>query len=670
MRSHPRAATTNNPQSSVFEPAIMSTPAPAPAGDAHDQMMRCQSAVSPALRMAHHARAMTTLDDVIVAPREAEIGPRRRVWPRVLAGFVLGFAFTALVASGALLAFDMRHDGRVLPGVRVANVDLSGLDYDQASATLSAAFAGYSQGRVVVTTTAGDVSVPYEAFSRRADVAAMVDEAMRTGRSGTIPERAVAEVRLALRGRSLEPRVVLDPTALSTEVQEALTPFDREPVDGRVFISSGTTYTTPAQAGRGFSGAEASAAALEVVRRTDAPGEVVVDATETEIPPAHGSGEALVARNAAERMARDVVVTLGKKEWTIKVGTVRGWIRFETQVDGRSWPTVDEAAIATALTKVSKGVGVAPVSATYLKSGRGRIVGVVAAKDGRQLDRTATAAAIADALAERALGAAVSSIPVLTTGIPPKVSTADALQKGPLMVKLGAWKTWFTVSERNYFGANIWLPAKIIDGTVLDPGERFEWWSALGPVTTARGFGPGGFIAGDHTEPTGALGGGMCSSSTTLFNAAMRAGLQMGARSNHTYYISRYPLGLDATVSKTRRGTQTVSFTNDMKHPIVIRTFRYRAGGRAWVRYEIWGIPDGRTVSLSKPAVSNVRQAITQTVYVSTLKPGVREQTEYPSDGMDTSVTRVVRDRQGRIIHRDVYRSHYALWNGRIEIGR
>ena len=35
------------------------------------------------------------------------------------------------------------------------------------------------------------------------------------------------------------------------------------------------------------------------------------------------------------------------------------------------------------------------------------------------------------------------------------------------MTRLGTWKTWFPVSERNYFGANIWLPAQIIDGTVL-----------------------------------------------------------------------------------------------------------------------------------------------------------------------------------------------------------
>ena len=61
--------------------------------------------------------------------------------------------------------------------------------------------------------------------------------------------------------------------------------------------------------------------------------------------------------------------------------------------------------------------------------------------------------------------------------------------------------------------------------------------------------------------------------------AALRAGLQMGARSNHRYYINRYPLGLDATVSKTAGGSQTVTFTNDMRTPIVIRTFRYRSGG-------------------------------------------------------------------------------------------
>ena len=613
---------------------------------------------------------MTTAD-VIPVPGEVDAAPRRRIWPRLLTGFIVGFVLCLVLAGGALLAYDAAHDGRVMTGVSVAEVDLSGLDYEGASATLGTAFAGFAHGRIVIRTTAGEVVVPYGAFSRRADVGAMVDEAMRVGRSGNVLERAVAEVRTGLEGVSLTPRVALDPTALSTEVQGAVTPLDTAPVDSRVFMSAGSAYTVPALAGRAFDATAATATALEVLRRLDAPSEVVVEAVETPIPPEHGDGEALTARNAAQWMVGDVVVTLGKKQWTIPAATVKGWIRFETRADGVPWPSVDEAAIAASLTKVSKGVRLAPVSATFLKAGRGRIVGVVAAKDGRQLDVAATAAGIAEALTARAMGAAAASVPVATIKIPPKFSTADALVKGPLMVRLGTWKTWFPVDERNYFGANIWRPAEIIDGTVLYPGQRFEWWSALGPISTARGFGPGGFIAGDHTEPTGALGGGMCSSSTTLFNAALRAGLQMGSRSNHRYYIYRYPLGLDATVSKTAGGgTQTMSFTNDMKTPIVIRSFRYRAGGKGWIRYEIWGIPDGRKVSLSSPAVSNLRKAVTETVLVSTLKRGARKQTEYPANGMDVSVTRVVRDRNGAVIHRETYGSHYALWNGRIEIGR
>jgi vancomycin resistance protein YoaR len=163
----------------------------------------------------------------------------------------------------------------------------------------------------------------------------------------------------------------------------------------------------------------------------------------------------------------------------------------------------------------------------------------------------------------------------------------------------------------------------------------------------------------------------MCSSSTTLFNAAMRAGLKMGARSNHKYYIGRYPLGLDATVSiSPGGGRQTMSFTNDTDHKIVIRGIKIRRGSAGYVRYEIWGIPDGRTVSISNPSVTNVSKATTNIVYVDSLPTGVRDQTEYPSNGMSVSVTRVVRDAKGRIIHRNTWFSRYVLWNGRIEIGR
>ena len=74
-------------------------------------------------------------------------------------------------------------------------------------------------------------------------------------------------------------------------------------------------------------------------------------------------------------------------------------------------------------------------------------------------------------------------------------------------------------------------------------------------------------------------------------------------------------------------------------------------------------------MTLSHPSVSGVVKATTRVEYVDSLPRGVREQTEYPSNRMDVSVTRVVR-RGGRIIHRDTWVSHYVLWNGVIQVGR
>jgi len=625
--------------------------------------------------MGENACAMTVLEETLQPLGEpagtAVTSVRKaRILPRLVIGFLVGFAIAVGLAAAGLYAYDATYDGRVLPGVRAAGIDLSGDDRTEATAALTAKLGGIADGAVIIRTVAGDITIPYDSFARHADISGMVDEAFAVGRTGNPLDRALWLVRLARDGATVEPRLTLDAGALSGAIESGLERFSFPAVDSRVVVDGKRIYATKAVTGRYFDVPTAAAAAYQQASALDAPSQIVIDAPVTRLAPAHGEIEADVAIAAADRMAADVAVTLGSDHWMFKAPTVRDWLHYEFRADGTAWPVADPAAIAASLAKVAKAVQVDAVSAIYLKSKSGQIVGVAPSKDGRQLDAAATAAAIVNVLDGRGAGTPGAPVPAVITTLAPKLSTAEAAKHGPVMSKLGSWKTWFPVSERNFFGANIWLPAQIIDGTVLRPGQRFEWWSAIGPVTPARGFGPGGFIAGDHTEPTGALGGGMCSSSTTLFNAALRAGLQMGARSNHTYYISRYPLGLDATVSKTAGGGgQTMSFTNDMRTSIVIRSFRYRAAGKGWVRYEIWGIPDGRQVSLSRASVSNLRKATTNTVVVSTLPRGARQQTEFPSNGMDTSVTRVVRSASGSVLHRDVYRSHYVLWNGRIEVG-
>ncbi len=235
------------------------------------------------------------------------------------------------------------------------------------------------------------------------------------------------------------------------------------------------------------------------------------------------------------------------------------------------------------------------------------------------------------------------------------------------MKLLGHWTTRFTPSSGNGNGANIRVPAKRIDGTIVNPGAQFEFVRAIQPVTNPP-YAMGGYLKNGQiqTDP-GILGGGMCSASTTLFNAALRAGLRIIERHAHAIYISRYPVGLDATVfSNGRSDGQNVKFVNDTGHPILIRAY----AAKRKVTFEIWGVDDGRTVHLSEPVIENRQEAPDYLEYSDDLAPGVQHREQDVYDGFRSSVTRIVRNARGDVIWRDTFHSSYRMLPGIVMVGR
>src|SRR4029079_15950946 len=243
----------------------------------------------------------------------------------------------------------------------------------------------------------------------------------------------------------------------------------------------------------------------------------------------------------------------------------------------------------------------------------------------------------------------------------PALSTAQAKAAIPKMRAISSWTTPYQSSERNGNGANIRIPTSKINGYVVGPGETFSFWKAVGPVTKEGGFTQGGAIIDGHTEPQGAIGGGICSCSTTLFNAVLRAGYTMGDRLNHFYYINRYPLGLDATVFISASGqAQDMTWTNDTAYPVVIQG----VNTTGVVKFVLYSVPNGRTVTFSDPIVKNYTKAHTETKVDKSLPRGTRKQIEYATDGQDVWVTRTVTDKSGAVIDKFTYYSHYATITG------
>jgi vancomycin resistance protein YoaR len=235
------------------------------------------------------------------------------------------------------------------------------------------------------------------------------------------------------------------------------------------------------------------------------------------------------------------------------------------------------------------------------------------------------------------------------------------------MVLLGTWTVHFYPDPAlNGNGTNIRLPAQKLDGTIIQPGDRFSFVNAVEPVNCPP-YGKGGALVHGRIVENKICGGGMCSASTTLFNAAVRAGLTIVERHNHALYISRYPVGLDATVWDQGPGDgENMIFVNDTGHPIEIKGY----GKRRKVVFEIWGTDDGRKVSFSDPVITNQKPAQMYMEYTDALSAGQTQKEWDNYDGFDAAVTRTVKDAQGHVIHQDTFHSHYSLLNGMTLVGR
>lgn len=130
--------------------------------------------------------------------------------------------------------------------------------------------------------------------------------------------------------------------------------------------------------------------------------------------------------------------------------------------------------------------------------------------------------------------------------------------------KLGTYTTRYDPTNLNRSN-NISISAKKIDGTIIMPGETFSYNQVVGERTIAEGYKEAGAYAGGRVVQD--VGGGICQTSSTLYNAALYANLEIVDRSNHQFLTSYVSAGRDATVAW---GAIDFQFKNNRTYPIKI----------------------------------------------------------------------------------------------------
>jgi vancomycin resistance protein YoaR len=589
-------------------------------------------------------------------------------WLRLFLAFVGSALAGAVLVLALLVGIQAAYSGRALPGVNVAGIDVAGMTREDAAAKLEASLPSLTNG--TLSLVIGDETLPleYGDLGRAYDTDAMLDAAFTIGRNGDPIARGLEELRTLVRGNQIAPRVSWDEGMLATALTAAAKGFDREPVDATVTrAENGHFVVSDASYGRRLDPAGALADVHEILADPNASSASTVKVSVELVMPRVLTAQAEYARTRAELLgSMKLTVVSGKDKWTISAKEVRSWITFRSETYGGLRVELVGPQMAKSLSALAKKVARDPKDAAFLTGKTGLIVGVVKGVNGRTLDVVGSMTAIAtayEAYGESPLPA--PTVQLAVTVVKPKLTTEEANKVAPLMTRLSTWTTYYPPGEGNFFGANIQVPARIISGTVVPNGSWFSFWDTVGIPTAAQGYGPGGVIVNGHSDPTGAFAGGICSCSTTLFNAAIRAGLPFGKRDNHYYYIPRYPLGLDATVwmySWTSR--QDMTFKNDTGHPILIRSLN----SYGVVRFDIYGVPDGRRVSFSKPIIKDVVKSHDTTVYTTAIPVGTTKRVEFPHDGMNVWVTRTV-TRNGVVIHKETIYSDYKVVIGELWIG-
>jgi len=230
------------------------------------------------------------------------------------------------------------------------------------------------------------------------------------------------------------------------------------------------------------------------------------------------------------------------------------------------------------------------------------------------------------------------SIPLKIT-IPEK--TINDLGEDAFPNEISNYSTIYDMSNKNR-STNIDLATEKIDGIIILPGETFSYNKTVGQRTIAAGYKEAAAYASGKVVQD--VGGGICQVSSTLYNAALLANLEIVQRSNHSFKTSYVPEGRDATVSW---GAIDFQFKNSRTYPIKVDA----KAQNGVVDISIYGIKEEveYEVKIQTKIISNVPFSTTYKED-SKLDEGTEIVEQKGANGCKSETYRILKDVSGKIV--------------------
>lgn len=286
----------------------------------------------------------------------------------------------------------------------------------------------------------------------------------------------------------------------------------------------------------------------------------------------------------------------------------------------------------------------------------GKVKEFAPSKDGLVIIGGETKRLILDALPTLSHDKSLQVVAVLEL-TPPEVSTADVNKLG-IEKRIGKGESYYAHSIPGRVH-NVGLTSSRVSGALIPPGEEFSFNEVVGEISGATGYAPAYVIKNGRTELGD--GGGVCQVSTTVFRAALSAGLPITERWAHAYRVGYYEQqsepGIDATIYSP---SKDLRFLNDTPGHILVQAINDPK--TLHLSIEIYGTDDGRVSEISKVKVwGNTPPPPDLYQDDPSLPLGKIRQVDWSAWGAKTTFDYKV-TRNGEMIYEKSFPSTYRAW--------
>ncbi len=516
------------------------------------------------------------------------------------------------------------NSGKIHSGVEVGNVSLGGKTPAEARQIVKDHVMGPLKeiefsGPEHFARTAREMGV-------RFNVARTVNQAYAVGREGNLLDRLSERLRASFGGATIPPDIDYRPARARAQVREIATQVDHQPTEANVKIYGSEVEVTRSREGYRLDPAATMASVDGAIKDMSGKASLEGDVLEPAVTTAEAETAAKKARGA---LSGPLVIEAGGGEsWTITPDKVGSALDVRRQ-DGKIDVSLNRDRLDGVLTSVYSDLTVKPVEASYGFDSNGKVI-VKPSHVGRSVDRETLLDDIQGGIFDGQREYRVS-----TSVEKPKYTTAALAAKKPTTL-LGSYHTNYTATSDHSQARvnNLKLASSAISGTFVAPGEVFS----MNDTVSGLNFQASHVIINGAT--TTDLGGGLCQVTSTLYNAALYAGLEIVERHPHATQLPYIRPGMDATVwfgDQYGNGALDMQFKNTTDGYILLQEYVSRDN---YIYAQVYGVPDNVDVTMSSEPV-------------------------FMGPSSSQWVTYYTRKEHGKVVYRDQWKSDYeALVEG------